>query len=342
MSLWDHPPLHDFPDRAFRELLRDPGNLRNLLAAIVPHLVDRLDFSRLETVPRSFLLDDWRRREADLFFRLPWLAGSGDDPPLLVCLLIEHQSEADLVMPLRVLLYAVLYWQSEWKAWEQQHPREQPLCLSPIVPIVFHTGEVPWRTHQTLATLIRGPEELAAFVPRWEPLFWDLAQHSTTELLDAVGEFLAALAVVRGEKESEAAYRELFAAVLRRLEGLSERDRVRWQGLLWFVLSWALRRRSGQEREALLEAAQESQAEVSHRDEVRRMSDTIAQTWEQELLERGKLLALHEILRQQLEEKFGPLAEDVVRRIEAIQEADRLREALRQVVHVTSLTQLHL
>src|SRR2546426_11223434 len=108
MSVWDHPPLHDFPDRAFRRLLTDPGNLRDLLTVLLPDQVDHLDFSRLAELPRSFLLDDWRRREADLLFRLPWLPGITDAPPLLICLLIEHQSEADPAMPLRLLLYAVL------------------------------------------------------------------------------------------------------------------------------------------------------------------------------------------------------------------------------------------
>jgi hypothetical protein len=81
-----------------------------------------------------------------------------------------------------------------------------------------------------------------------------------------------------------------------------------------FLLSWALRRRSSREREALLEAAQESQGELSHRNEVRRFRDTIAQTWEQELLERGMMPSPHETLRQLLEEKLGPLSEEVARR----------------------------
>jgi hypothetical protein len=48
MSLFDDPPLHDFPDRAIRRLLADPANLRDLLASLLPDLVDRFDFSRLE------------------------------------------------------------------------------------------------------------------------------------------------------------------------------------------------------------------------------------------------------------------------------------------------------
>src|SRR5437773_5882514 len=147
MPLFDEPPLHDFPDRAIRRLLEDPQNLRNLLAAVLPELVDRFDFERVEIVPRTFLLDDWRRREADILFRLPFK----DDPaapPALVCVLLEHQSEADPAMPLRILLYAALHWQGEWKAWAAAHPRGEPLRLNAIIPVVFHTGQEPWRAQR--------------------------------------------------------------------------------------------------------------------------------------------------------------------------------------------------
>jgi hypothetical protein len=46
-------------------------------------------------------------------------------------------------MPLRSLLYAVLYWEQEWRRWEASHPRGEPLRLTPVLPIVFHTGGEP-------------------------------------------------------------------------------------------------------------------------------------------------------------------------------------------------------
>jgi predicted transposase YdaD len=119
-------PLHDFPDRAFRRLLEDPQNLRNLLATVLPDLVDRMDFEQREILPRTFLLDDWRRRETDMLFRLPFR----DDPagpPALICLLVEHQSKPEPAMRLRVLLDAALHWQEEWKGWETaQRARRLP------------------------------------------------------------------------------------------------------------------------------------------------------------------------------------------------------------------------
>src|SRR5205814_6668771 len=146
----------------------DPRNLRDLLMEVVPDIAARLDFEAVEAVDRSFLMEDWRRREADLFFRIPFRSGEGQ-PPVLVCVLVEHQSGPDARMPLRTLVYAVLYWEREWKAWEDHHEPGEPLQLTPILPIVFHTGGEPWRTNRTLAELIGGPEEFQAFVPRWHP-----------------------------------------------------------------------------------------------------------------------------------------------------------------------------
>ncbi|HEX8199528.1 MAG TPA: hypothetical protein VF590_03510, partial [Isosphaeraceae bacterium] len=70
MSLFDDPPLRDFPDGAIRRLLSDPHNLRDLIADVAGELAAALDFDRTEPLDREFLLEDWRRRESDLLFRV--------------------------------------------------------------------------------------------------------------------------------------------------------------------------------------------------------------------------------------------------------------------------------
>lgn len=52
--------------------------------------------------------------------------------------------------------------------------------------------------------------------------------------------------------------------------------------------------------------------------------------------------AYRENLRRWLEERFGTLPEALVQRIEAIEDAQRLRAALRQVVRLNSLAELAL
>ena len=81
------------------------------------------------------------------------------------------------------------------------------------------------------------------------------------------------------------------------------------QELPWFALSWGLRRWPGRERATLLEAARASQAEISHRQEIAKMSETIDQTWDREMLARGEargeMAMRREDLRMLLEEPFS-------------------------------------
>jgi hypothetical protein len=324
-------------------MLEDPHNLRALVAAVLPDLVDRFDFSRVEIVPRTFLLDDWRRRESDMLFRLP--IRTAELPPALLCLLIEHQSEPDPWMPLRVLLYAVLFWNEEWKQWEREHSEGAPPRLTPVIPLVFHTGLTRWRTNRTMAELLAGPEEARRFAPEWAPLFWDLAERDPQVLLASATEWLATLAVVRAEREDEAAFREVFSTVVRRLEHLSRTEPVRWHDLLWFVLSWGLRRRPVAEREPLVRAAQASLRNRQRREEIRKMSETIFKTAEQEFFERGEAMGeargqlanCRQNLRLLLEERFGPLPEALVAQIEGMEDLERLRAGLKQVLRVAAL-----
>ncbi|RKU36318.1 hypothetical protein C6496_13745, partial [Candidatus Poribacteria bacterium] len=47
-------PIEHFHDRSTRWLLEDSENVRGLLEIVAEHLVERLDFSRLLHVNRSF------------------------------------------------------------------------------------------------------------------------------------------------------------------------------------------------------------------------------------------------------------------------------------------------
>jgi hypothetical protein len=339
--------LHDFPDRAIREALQQPGNLRDLLEVVVPDLAPAFDCRRAELLDRQFLLDDWRRRESDLLFRIPFQAAEGEQPAL-VCVLIEHQSAPDPLMPLRMLLYAVLFWEREWKDWEGSQAPRGVLRLSPVVPIVLHTGPRPWTNPNALVDLIGGPELLHEFVPRWRTLFWDLAERTPQALLEMAGEFLQALAVVRAERADAASFLAVFTEVVQRLESLSDRDTMRWHDLVRFVLSWGWQRRPEPELAALLAAAQASQADPRHREEVRAMGNALGQTlgerlWAEGRAEgraEGELRSARDILRDLLVQRFGDLPEPIARRMETCADLQRLRAAIQQVYLIDSLDQL--
>ena len=60
---------------------------------------------------------------------------------------------------------------------------------------------------------------------------------------------------------------------------------MRWSGLVKFVMSWALNRRTREERAGLAELAVERQRGVDERNEVKAMSQTIAES----LIEEGEI-----------------------------------------------------
>jgi len=163
-------------DRVIRQALQHPANLRAFLHQAVPALAGGFDCERGCLLEREFPLDDWRRREADLPFEVPYRLGD-DELWALVYVLIEHQSGEDPVMPLRLLYFVVLYWERQWRAWEQAAAPKPPLRLSPVLPLVLHTGPGPWQKTVRLHDLLGEPAEFHGFVPQWAPLFWELSGH---------------------------------------------------------------------------------------------------------------------------------------------------------------------
>ena len=59
-------------------------------------------------------------------------------------------------------------------------------------------------------------------------------------------------------------------------------------------------------------------------------------------LKEGRLEALREVLRVHLEDRFGPVPEELARRIAATTDVERLRAAVRQVVHIQQRDELQL
>ena len=127
---------------------------------------------------------------------------------------------------------------------------------------------------------------------------------------------------------------------------------MRWRDLTWMLISWAIRRRPREERQGLVEAAMERQPDPRTYQEVQEMSTTLGQTLEQWAQERGReqgieqgvkqgqIGALRGLLHHWLEDRFGPLPDDVRERIESAQDLGRLEKAIRQCPSLRSLDDL--
>jgi hypothetical protein len=332
-------PPRDLNDRVVRQSLRDPDNLRDFLRSAVPELADGFDYRQARLVDREYFLGDWRRREADLPFEIPYRSAAGEEWAL-VYVLIEHQSDTDPMMPLRLLYAVVCYWDRQWRDWEAL-PRPRPtLRLRPVLPLVLYTGAKPWGSTKTLKDLLGEPTAFHAFAPTWAPLFWNLADRTPQQLLHSGAEWLETVAVIQTEGGERDVFRAVCCEALQRLEELQSRAPIRWWGLFQIIMTYALLRRPAEERDELLAMALE--ACPPRRQEIENMTKTIAESWMEEGMEKGRLLGLRDALRTLLEGSFGTLPEEVVQRIEAVADPSKLKRAIGQAPHLNRLEDLQL
>jgi hypothetical protein len=168
------------------------------------------------------------------------------------------------------------------------------------------------------------------------------------------GDWLPTLALVRTEKAEKDVFWSVFREVLRRLEPLGETEKTRWEELLYFVLSWSVRRRPRQERDQFRASVLESEQKTLLKEEIQKMGNIVEKSWEEEVLEqglkmgeergelRGALSGYRNSLRLVLEGRFGPLPETWAKRIEAVADLPRLQAALAQAGKINNLDELQL
>jgi hypothetical protein len=295
------------------------------------------DCTRRRLLDREFPLEDWRRREADLPLEVPYRFGD-TETFALVCVLLEHQSDTDPLMPLRLLLFAVIYWDRQWHEWEQLPVPRPPFRLRPVLPIVLYTGPRPWGSNRTLRDLLGEPTAFHAFAPDWQPLFWNLAEHTPEQLLQTGREWFQALAVVRAQDEESNAFANVFTEAVQRLTGVYGQNHVRWYDLMRIVFTYAAWKRPTEERDRLFAAVRASQEDLTRSEEIEQMEKKIGAT----LADVVRLRTRREVLRELLEERFGTLPSALLQRIESCDDISRLQAAARQVLRLDKLDDLQL
>jgi predicted transposase/invertase (TIGR01784 family) len=128
-------PVREFPDRGTKWLLESPENARELVRIVAAELVEKLDFSRIQRIPTTFIPDNLRKQEADVLFLLPFIGDPGRE--VLIYILIEHQSTPSPSMGFRVSFYMHQIWDSQRREWvEKKIPEHQwRFRPSPLTPL---------------------------------------------------------------------------------------------------------------------------------------------------------------------------------------------------------------
>lgn len=336
-------PINDFSDRAFREALEDIDNLRAFLREVLGPPADGFDVAHRRVLPRDFLLPNWQGRERDLLFEIPYRFPDREEVAL-VCVLIEHQTKPSPLMPLRMLIYAVFYWEKCLRAWEASSGPRGPFRLPPVVPIVLHASSKSWTGPRELSELLGEPSAFHSFAPVWKPVFWEVGEHSADDLLNNEDAFLQMMAIIKAEDDERDEAVRVYRAFQTKLTAVRQTSKARWTHLLRFALGWVLNRRPRDEKPTWIDTTLENQNDLLMREEIENMQQTIAQGWVEEGIkigieqgiERGAVRSLVNSIIRVGVKRLGEPAVGIREALSAITDIDHLNVLLDRVQEIAS------
>ncbi|TNJ62298.1 hypothetical protein FE784_31415 [Paenibacillus hemerocallicola] len=174
--------MNDFPqphDSSYRFLLSSKKLFVELLRSFVKkEWVLHVEEAQVEEINHSFVLADFRRKEADLVYKVRL---NGRD--LIFYVLLELQSKVDYEMPYRLLLYQTEIWRFVLRNREVADTTA-PYSLPAIVPIVLYNGSRPWSAKRRFRELLANEESFGPELLDFEYVLLDVERYAEEELLD--------------------------------------------------------------------------------------------------------------------------------------------------------------
>jgi hypothetical protein len=318
--------VRQFHENGLKLLLQDAANVRDLLTLRDPARAARIDFARLTVDPTSYVAADYRHLCSDLVLKVPYRTRLAGRPrSLTLYLLLEHQSEPDVLMALRVLEYLVQIYKGQVRAATKGRRPRAEFRLQPVLPVVLYTGERSWQALTSLAELVEGGgEDFADVVPQLRPLFLNLAAVPSEELETAGGYFGWLLELIHLRHAPAEEFRATTARVVGHLEGMAEVEHERWLLYLSYIGTMIEQERAGPEHQGLYELIGRSIRSDERRREAETVMETIADFHKAEGRRAGEIASRQQTLVRQLRLRFGRVPRATEQLIRATQDTARL------------------
>jgi len=144
-------------DRYFRSIMSDPKVAREFFEHHLPSNIKKvIDCSTIRPQKDSFIQDNLKQQIADLLFSADFNGEKG-----YIYLLLEHQSTPDKFMPFRILKYVIAIMEEYLKKTGKKR-------LPIVYPMIFYSGNQPYKYSTDIFDLFEGDRELAKDI-LWQP-----------------------------------------------------------------------------------------------------------------------------------------------------------------------------
>jgi len=171
--------MHMPHDTGYKFLLSSKKAFLQLLRSFVQGgWAKEVDEAGLIRVDKSFILQDFQNKEADLVYRAKL-----KEKEVIFYVLMELQSTVDFLIPYRLLLYMTEIWRDIFKNTPLQEAQRKDFRLPVIVPVVLYNGPGKWSAPLSFKETLEGFELFPEHVLDFRYILINVFSYSEEELL---------------------------------------------------------------------------------------------------------------------------------------------------------------
>ncbi|NMB40909.1 MAG: transposase [Firmicutes bacterium] len=175
--------IHMPHDTGYKFLLASKKAFRQLIRSFVKvGWADQIDEANLVRIDKSFVLQDFKNKEADLIYRARL-----KNRDIIFYILMELQSTVDFLIPYRLLLYMNEIWRDIFKNIPSKEAERKDFRLPVIIPIVLYNGQPKWTVPLNFKETLNGYELFNEHVLDFQYILINVRTYDEEELLRLSG-----------------------------------------------------------------------------------------------------------------------------------------------------------
>lgn len=161
-------------DKGYKYLLSTKRVFLQLLKSFLKQgWVQKIDENSLERIDKSFILQDFKGKEADIIYKIKI-----DGKEVFFYVLLELQSTIDYQMPYRLLQYMLEIWRTILKDTGEKAFKRKDFKLPAIIPCVLYNGKYNWTAPVSFNEIVVANELFGDYILNFEYILFDVARYS--------------------------------------------------------------------------------------------------------------------------------------------------------------------
>ena len=167
-------------DKGYKLLLSSKKIFLELLRSFVKHdWVESIDENSILKVDKSYILNDFSGKEADLVYRVKI-----KDKEVIFYMLLELQSKVDFQMPFRLLQYMMEIWRDVLRNADKKETTKKNYRLPVIVPCVLYNGANNWTACRNYKETLDANELFGDYIVDFKYILIDVNRFDEKDLLE--------------------------------------------------------------------------------------------------------------------------------------------------------------